>query len=157
MDKQDITPSLRPEVNRTTSDLEKATVAHVERSRPGVSALEDEALMSGESQERVSPHCDTFKVLPGSKLTGQLTLFVLSISKANSRVKIYIPVQKVEKVNNGNGRKEDQVEFEKRFLMYPDVIVVVPICWSDVTVRSVVLDLHVCRDSVAQMWCSKRK
>lgn len=80
MDKQDITPSLRPEVNRTTSDLEKATVAHVERSRPGVSALEDEALMSGESQERVSPHCDTFKVLPGSKLTGQLTLFVVFLS-----------------------------------------------------------------------------
>jgi hypothetical protein len=70
---------------------------------------------------------------------------------------IYIPVQKVEKVNNGNGRKEDQVELEKRFLMYADIIVVVPICWFDVTFRSVELDLHVCRDSVAQMWCSKRK
>jgi hypothetical protein len=54
MDKHDITPSLRPEVNRTTSDLEKATVTHVERSGPGVSVLEDEALMSGERQERVS-------------------------------------------------------------------------------------------------------
>lgn len=54
MDKQDITPSLRPEVNRTVSDLEKATVKHVEQSRPGISALEDEVLMSGERQERVS-------------------------------------------------------------------------------------------------------
>lgn len=54
MDKHEITPSLRPEVERNTSDLEKATVKHVERSAPGLSALEDEALMSGESQERVS-------------------------------------------------------------------------------------------------------
>jgi hypothetical protein len=80
MDKQDITPSLRPEVNRTTSDLEKATVAHVERSRPGVSALEDEALMSGESQERVGPLLNGFEALPGSELTGQLTLFVVFLS-----------------------------------------------------------------------------
>lgn len=54
MDKHDITPSLRPEAGRTASELEKANVKHVERSAPGFSALEDEALMSGESQERVS-------------------------------------------------------------------------------------------------------
>lgn len=54
MEKDEITPSLRPEANRTTSELEKATVTHVEKTRLGVSALEDETLMSGERQERVS-------------------------------------------------------------------------------------------------------
>lgn len=53
MEKNDITPSLRPEANRTNSDLEKATATHVERTGPGVSALEDETLMSGERQEKV--------------------------------------------------------------------------------------------------------
>jgi hypothetical protein len=54
MEKNDITPSLRLENHRTASDLDKADITHVEASRNGVSALEDETLMSGESQERVS-------------------------------------------------------------------------------------------------------
>lgn len=54
MEKNDITPTLRPEANRTNSELEKATATHVERAAPGVSALEDETLMSGERQEKAS-------------------------------------------------------------------------------------------------------
>jgi hypothetical protein len=77
MGKDEITPSLRPEANRTTSELEKATVAHVEKTRLGVSALEDEALMSGERQERVSSrHFNK----PVFKLIRQLTIFVVFLS-----------------------------------------------------------------------------
>jgi len=49
MEKNDITPSLRPE----STELEKKDVTHVESTRMGIAALEDETLMSGETQERV--------------------------------------------------------------------------------------------------------
>ena len=53
IEKNEITPSLRPEANRTNSELEKATATHVERTAPGFAALDDETLMSGERQEKV--------------------------------------------------------------------------------------------------------
>lgn len=53
MEKNEITPSLRQEAHRSMSDIDKADVKHIETGRVGVSALEDENLMSGESQERV--------------------------------------------------------------------------------------------------------
>lgn len=53
LEKHDITPSLRLEASGTDADLEKVTPTHVEHPAPGVSALEDEALMSGERQEKV--------------------------------------------------------------------------------------------------------
>jgi len=54
MEKNEITPSLRLEAHQTTSDFDKADITHIETGRVGISALEDETLMSGESQERVS-------------------------------------------------------------------------------------------------------
>lgn len=60
MEKNDITPNLRLE----PSDLDKADVTHIETGRVGASALEDETLMSGESQERVS-YQDCQPSLPG--------------------------------------------------------------------------------------------
>jgi len=60
MEKNEITPSLRLEAHQTTSDFDKADITHIETGRVGVSALEDETLMSGESQERVSLRCSSF-------------------------------------------------------------------------------------------------
>ena len=53
MEKNEITPSLRLDDHQTTSDFDKADITHIETGRVGVAALEDETLMSGESQERV--------------------------------------------------------------------------------------------------------
>jgi hypothetical protein len=61
MEKNEITPSLRLEAHQTSSDFDKADITHIETGRVGVSALEDETLMSGESQERVSCRCFSLK------------------------------------------------------------------------------------------------
>jgi hypothetical protein len=53
MEKNEITPSLRLDAHHTTADFDKADITHIETGRVGLSALEDETLMSGESQERV--------------------------------------------------------------------------------------------------------
>jgi hypothetical protein len=62
MEKNEITPSLRLEAHQTTSDFDKADITHIETGRVGVSALEDETLMSGESQERVSCRCSSLSI-----------------------------------------------------------------------------------------------
>lgn len=60
----DTTPSLRADGDRTDSELEKGTDKHVEHAGSGLSALNDETLMSGESQEKVSRLVVTPEVEP---------------------------------------------------------------------------------------------
>ena len=62
MEKNEITPSLRLENHQTSSDFDKADITHIETGRVGVAALEDETLMSGESQERVRADAQIFYV-----------------------------------------------------------------------------------------------
>lgn len=47
-------PPRRPEPERSSSQLEKATISHVEHHGKGADALHDVALMAGERTEKVT-------------------------------------------------------------------------------------------------------
>ena len=46
-------PPVRPQADRSSSQLEKATISHVEHHGKGTEALHDVALMTGERNEKV--------------------------------------------------------------------------------------------------------